>query len=191
MARRKSWVAAIVLRVCMCVCVCVSLSLKAMHYYYYLSLLLRNAWAKSGQKFEQGKKCQNVLEKMIAIALSKDGKGRDIAPDTKSFNIVLNALAQSRERNSEIRAEELLQRMELLSSDAEETDVTPMDCRPDETSFNTVLNAWASSRQRGAADRTIAILDHMKKRHNAGLTEVHPDESTYNTGKSSNSPLRP
>ena len=57
-----------------------------------------------------------MLEKMIEIALAEDGGGHIMAPDTKSFNIVLNALAQGRERNSEIRAEELLQRMELVSS---------------------------------------------------------------------------
>eukprot|EP00536_Pseudo-nitzschia_multiseries_P015887 jgi/Psemu1/44147/gm1.44147_g len=139
---------------------------------------------ESGQKFEQGKKCQQVLDKMIAIAqTSNDDRGRNMAPDTKSFNIVLNALAQGRERNSEIRAEELIEKMEQLSCTVQGGDQTPIDCLPDETSFNTVLNAWASSRQRGAADRAIAILEHMKRRHEARLTKVHPDESTYNTGK--------
>jgi len=140
-----------------------------------------NAWGKSGQRFEQGKRSQKVLEKMIEIALAEDGGGHIMAPDTNSFNIVLNALAQGRERNSEIRAEDLLQRMELVNRNAGKSGKTPIDCRPDETSFNTVLNGWASSRHRGAADRAIDILEHMKKRHEAGLTEVHPDESTYNT----------
>ena len=122
---------------------------------------------------------------MIEIALGKGSGERrpDMAPDTNSFNIVLNALAQGRESNSEIRAENLFERMETLSSSSSAEDGFAFDCQPDEISFNTVLNGWAMSRRKGAMQRAMAILDHMKKRHEAGLTEVHPDWSTYTTGK--------
>jgi len=145
-----------------------------------------NAWSNSGKKFKKGKKCEEVLEGMIDIALGKgNGERRpDMVPDTNSFNIVLNALAQGKERNSEIRAESLFERMESLSSSGgsgSDEDGLAFDCQPDELSFNTVLNGWAMSRQKGAADRATAILDHMKKRYEAGLTEVRPDWSTYTT----------
>jgi len=137
-----------------------------------------NAWSKSGQKYKKGKKCEKVLEGMIEIAKTKpNGDGREMAPDTNSFNILLNALAQGKEKNSELRAEALLERMESLSS----SDSIAMNCQPDEISFNTVLNCWAMSRQQGAAERATAILEHMKKRYDAGLTDVHPDWSTYTT----------
>ena len=124
---------------------------------------------------------------MIEMARSKeDGERHKMTPDTNSFNIVLNALAQGKEKKSAFRAEALLQRMESLSSSAEESGRITINCPPDETSFNTVLNGWASSRQRGDAERATAILDHMKKRHEAGLTKVHPDWSTYTTGKRPN-----
>ena len=109
-----------------------------------------------------------------------------LSPDTNSFNIVLNALAQGREKNSEFRAEALLERMESLSGKSgneESGNMIALDCSPDETSFNTVLNSWATSGHKGAADRATAILDHMKKRHEAGVTSVQPDSSTYATGK--------
>jgi len=144
-----------------------------------------NAWSNSGKKFKKGKKCEEVLEGMIDIALGKgNGERRpDMVPDTNSFNIVLNALAQGKERNSEIRAETLFERMESLSSSGSGSDEDGLafDCQPDEISFNTVLNGWAMSWQKGAANRATTILDHMKKRHEAGLTEVQPDWSTYTT----------
>jgi len=140
-----------------------------------------NAWSKSGQRFKKGKKCEKILEGMIEK--TQNGKYGDISPDTNSFNIVLNALAQGKEKNSEFRAEALLQRMEALtsSSTTEESGGVVMNCPPDEISFNTVLNCWAMSRQPGAAERATTILDHMKKRHEAGLSNVHPDWSTYTT----------
>ena len=101
-------------------------------------------------------------------------KNEDMSPDTNSFNIVLNALAQGREKNSEFRAEALLERMETLSA-------TDDNCAPDEISFNVVLNGWATSGHKGAAERATAILDHMKKRHEAGVTNVQPDWSSYAT----------
>ncbi len=115
---------------------------------------------------------------------TSDGEG--MAPDTTSFNIVLNALAQGREKNSEFRAEALLERMESLSGSSSKGDGhtgIPLNCAPDEISFNTVLNCWAMSGRKGSAERAIAILDHMKKRHEAGVTDVQPDWSTYTTGK--------
>lgn len=106
-----------------------------------------------------------------------------MTPDTTSFNIVLNALAQGKEKNADVRAESLLERMESLSSSSEGSSNVAINCPPDETSFNTVLNGWARSRQRGAAERATSILDHMSKRNEAGLSKVHPDWSTYSTGK--------
>jgi len=137
-----------------------------------------NAWSKSGKKYKKGKKCEQMLEEMIEIAQTKEnGSGRNMAPDTNSFNILLNALANCFEKNSEVRAEALLEKMEFLSSNGSPV----LDCAPDEISFNTVLNCWAMSRRKGAAERATAILNHMKKRHEAGLTAVHPDWSSYTT----------
>jgi len=139
----------------------------------------RNAWSKSGQKFRAGRKCEILLEKMIEMAQSN----KKMAPDTTSFNLVLNALAHGSEKNAGIRAESLLERMESLSSSGKGSGNVVINCPPSIYSFNTVLNGWARSRQRGAAERATSILQHMGKRYNAGLTEVHPDWSTYTTGK--------
>ena len=53
-----------------------------------------------------------MLERMIKIAQSEESsESESMAPDTNSFNIVLNALAQGKEKNSEFRAEELLEQL--------------------------------------------------------------------------------
>jgi hypothetical protein len=120
---------------------------------------------------------------MIESAQGKEnGEGQNMAPDTKSFNIVLNALAQGKHKNSEVRAEALLERMTSFSSSNKDNNIA-WNCPPDEISFNTVLNCWAVSRQKGAAERATTILDHMNKRYEAGLTNVRPDWSSYTTGK--------
>lgn len=127
-----------------------------------------------------------MLERMIKIAQNEaSSDSESMAPDTNSFNIVLNALAQGKEKNSEFRAEELLERMESLSAKNVDQDGRNMtlNCAPDEISFNVVLNCWATSGHQGAAERATAILDHMKKRHEAGVTNVQPDWSSYATGK--------
>lgn len=126
-----------------------------------------NAWSKSGQKFRAGRKSEIFLESMIKRS-EDDGK-ENMAPDITSFNIVLNALANGREKDAGVRAESLLRKMVVLS------------CPPDEISFNTVINAWARSSKKGAAERATEILEHMRKRYEAGLTNVQPSWSTYTT----------
>lgn len=59
------------------------------------------------------------------IKLSSDRP--ELAPDTRSFNIVFDALAKSRENNCEKRAEALLEEMEELSSG-----VDALKCKPDQ-----------------------------------------------------------
>ena len=56
------------------------------------------------------------------------GKYRpELRPDTTSFNTVLDTLAKSLESDRELRAEALLEKMEVLS----EADPT-LNCRPNE-----------------------------------------------------------
>jgi pentatricopeptide repeat protein len=95
-------------------------------------------------------------------------------PITSTFNIVINAIARDRHYNAGVRAEQLLYKMEELSANGGL-------CAPDEISFNAVMNCWAESNNREAALRATAILDHMEKRYDAGLTEIHPDHVTFNT----------
>lgn len=59
------------------------------------------------------------------INMSKDRQ--ELAPDRRSFNIVFDALAKSRERDCEHRAEALLEKMEDLSKSD-----PGLRCKPDQ-----------------------------------------------------------
>ncbi|KAL3922655.1 MAG: hypothetical protein SGILL_002089 [Bacillariaceae sp.] len=132
-----------------------------------------NAWSKSGLSIRAGTKCETLLNNMIDAAES--GNSPDMEPDAASFNIVIAALAQGKEKVPASRAESLLYKMEDLSSRH------GWNCAPDQTSFNSVINNWASKRDAGAKQRAITILDHMRKRSRAGVTTVHPDGASYST----------
>lgn len=102
----------------------------------------------------------------------------DVAPDTVSFNTVIDTLAKSRIKGCERRAESLLEHMDELSSAHEHLRER---CKPDHVSFNVVLNAWARSKETGAARRADAILRHMERRWQNGETNCRPDTTGYNT----------
>ncbi|KAL3915276.1 MAG: hypothetical protein SGILL_005730 [Bacillariaceae sp.] len=129
-----------------------------------------NAWSKSGLTIRAGTKCEALLNRMIEMA--EDGND-DIAPDSASFNIVISALAQGKEKVPGSRAEALLHQMDDLSSRH------GWDCTPDQTSFNSVINSWASKRDPGAIERAMDILEHMRRRAAAGVTLVQPDGASY------------
>ena len=71
----------------------------------------RTAWSKSGSR-DASKRCEAVLNHMLSTL--EEGR-RNIAPNTISFNIVINALAKNHESGSEERAESLLEKMDEIS----------------------------------------------------------------------------
>lgn len=92
----------------------------------FFCFLFRNAWSKSGVARGAATRCEEILKRMIA--LYKTGR-HEITPDTTSFNTVIHTLAKSRERDSENRAEGILELMnQLSSSDENLKDI----CKPDE-----------------------------------------------------------
>ena len=65
------------------------------------------------------------------------GKGwRELKPETISFNTVIDTLAKSKERDTELRAEALLERMEELSLTSDEL---KSSCRPDQVVSSHVI----------------------------------------------------
>jgi len=102
-------------------------------------------------------------------------------PDIISFNGVLHALAKSGKRGSAQRAEEILQRLEVMhyeqNSNANEI------VRPDLYTYNTVIDAWAKSckYEPDAAERAEALLRRMEEMHASGNKSVKPDTVSYTT----------
>ena len=116
----------------------------------------------------------DILQRMEDFA--NDGF-KELAPNTISFNLVIDALACSEQKDSEWKAEELLQRMERLSRE----DPSLWPCQPSSASFNTVLKCWAKSPQKGSAFRAEEILKHMEERYQSKATDVKPDEASYSS----------
>lgn len=95
----------------------------------------------------------------------------NMVPDTITFNAVLYAYAQSKEKDAPPRAEALLREM---MTDENEAQV-------DTTSFNVVLHAWANSKEDRAAFRAQELLEHMETLSLAGNSKVRPDVYSYTT----------
>jgi pentatricopeptide repeat protein len=95
-------------------------------------------------------------------------------PDTLTYNALLYALAQSRDRGSTKEAEDLLKAM------IDNRHNVPVDT----TSFNTVIYAWsqiANKSNGGAASRAQQLLDQMEEMALKGNVNVCPDIYTYTT----------
>jgi hypothetical protein len=86
--------------------------------------ITRKTWGKSGDP-DAAKRCEVILDRMEDLYF----QGRkELCPDTRSFNTVIDALARSRDSGSSRRAEALLERMEELATTHKElADV----CHPD------------------------------------------------------------
>jgi len=139
-------------------------------------------------------RCLDILRRMEKFA--KAGR-TELAPDTISFNIVIDALAQDsqikrrkpyhhqqqqrknqpQQFRNEWKAEELLNKMEQLSRE----DPGLWDCQPNSVSYNTVLKCWARSRDDEAVHRAEQILAHMETRFFNKLTDIRPDEASYSS----------
>jgi PPR repeat family len=135
----------------------------------------RNAWNKSGSRYAL-ERSEIILKRMEELCAN----GRpELRPSTVSYNTVLDCLSQSKDRDSAVKAERLLEYMDEQSN--RDDDLWHDSCRPDEFSFNTVLNCWARSRDPMAAQRAEAILEHMERRFLDGSASFQPDVMSYNT----------
>jgi len=89
-------------------------------------------------------------------------------PDTNMYNMVIKGWAKSGEEYAPLRAESILNEMELSTD--------PL-VQPDIISYSTVLAAWARNRSTpGAIGRAESLVRRME--HN---TESRPNTSSYNT----------
>lgn len=94
-----------------------------------------------------------------------------IRPNTVTFNVVLTAMAKSRQNRAAERAEKFLRIMEEAGQDL---------CRPSAVSYTSVIQAWGNSQHPDALKRIEALLDAMtqqwvqKNDHN-----LRPDVFTF------------
>lgn len=113
-------------------------------------------------------------KKAIAIIRQMEGREGLPDPDTLTYNALLYALAQSKDRGTTKKAEELL--LAMIEGKHK--------VAVDTTSFNTVIFAWSQISNKStpaAAHRAQQLLNQMEDLAMAGNTSVRPDIYTYTT----------
>jgi len=118
----------------------------------------------------------------ILDALEDSGQDEGIVPSLTIYNTVLNAWANSFQRNyAPRRADSLLERMKFLSSTGKNPAIDP-----DTISISSVISCHARSKTRRGAERGEQILDEVLKLYSEGNARMKPDSIMFNcaiTGK--------
>ena len=105
-----------------------------------------------------------------------------VRPETKTFNILINAIGRSSYLDSASRAEGVLRTMFDLEKASNYTHIAP-----DSYTFTGVIGAWSkyanrsSRKARDAATNVMALLSQMERLAERGNAAVKPTEVTYNT----------
>ncbi len=146
---------------------------------------LLQAYANAGDTSS----AENLLDRMISLhsrSLKEGGGGpfRNVSPNTRTFNVVLNTWAKRGTREAGAKANDLLRKMEDMS-----TVYKDRINQPDIISYNTVLAAWAKSAGFGqapseaeeivgkeAAYKALELLDRMEQSF-----RIKPDRISYST----------
>ena len=146
------------------------------HKFHVLSIVL-DAHASKGA----GNRAFRLLKVMEDASL----RDENITPDTYSYNILLKALAVSKEKGhrvvtrkgkshaGEIAVERALQTLDKMEN--EESKIA----KPDAISYNTVILAIANHGPKGASNIALSVLKRMEERFESGDNSVKPTSETY------------
>jgi hypothetical protein len=126
-------------------------------------------WARR-KSSEGAEKAQFLLERYVQEF--KAGNPHAL-PETRLFNIAMDAWTKSRQRDSPQKIQAIMKMMQDLRH-GEDTANSAAHLIPDVISMSSLCLAWAKSRQPHAADQAQAILEYMERQ---GL---RPNTITYN-----------
>jgi len=119
------------------------------------------------------------------------GRSR-VQPDSTSYNAAIDAWAKSRTSEAAERAEDLLRRMEKLSSEGAPLSDEVIDkertekerwrrVSPDTVTYNAVIEAWSHSPDPRGIDKAIEILSLMENAYETtGRVRLKPNIRTVN-----------
>lgn len=120
------------------------------------------------------KRALALLDRMEDICQKDSYETTEMMPNAKSLTIIISALAKSHEEGSEIEAEKILKRMEVLSKN----DVYS-HLKPDFITYSTVISALGKSESRNSAEKAESILFRMEKLYQEGNRDLRPDVVTW------------
>ena len=98
-----------------------------------------------------------------------------IVPSLTIYNSVLNAWANSYQRNAAERSESLLDRMKVLHRTGRNINV-----EPDMISLSTVMKCHAQSKTKKGTERAEELLDQAIEMYHQGNWKVKPDSIMFN-----------
>lgn len=136
--------------------------------YVYTNVL--NAIAKSS-KPNRAKMADDLMQRMIKRA--KDLKDDSLLPDTVTYTSLIQALANSREKDSIDRALKWFREMEsqyLIGNDA---------VRPNKMTYTALINCWSYSNRPEAPEKVASILTKMEEAAEEGHFDSKPDAFVY------------
>mmetsp|Transcript_6125 Transcript_6125/g.8906 ORF Transcript_6125/g.8906 Transcript_6125/m.8906 type:complete len:447 (-) Transcript_6125:658-1998(-) len=114
-----------------------------------------------------------------------------VRPDTKSYTIVISALARSKLKDAATKAENYFAEMILRHKEGD------WFINPDEKVYTAVIRAWAKCRQKGAAQRAETMLKLLESSYTEGSMDIELDSLAYNvvieawsTSNEDNAPYR-
>jgi hypothetical protein len=129
------------------------------------------AWVRSPEK-GASKNAERLLDQLWDSYVESGRK--ELKPDARTFNLVINAIARSREPKCADRAAALLARMEDLYTAGDE------DMEPDALTFGAIINAYANSGESESSDKAAQILQQMESLHQVGYQKMRPNTFVYN-----------
>jgi len=153
--------------------------------------LLRNMKFRYEQTKNKDMRPDEVTYGAVLHALAQAGMAREaesfldsledaeqdeaIVPSLTIYNTVLNAWANSSQRNAPKKADALLTRMKVLSSSGKNSSI-----EPDPISISTVISCHARSKTRQGAERGEQMLDEALAMYSEGNPRVKPDSIMFN-----------
>jgi PPR repeat len=137
---------------------------------YYSDVI--HALVKGSQK-EDLDRAEKLLSRMVQR--HKDG-WVNILPDKALFDQVIDGWSRSNVKEGPLRAERLLQTMQIISKD-----VRRNDTKPDEKTYFHAITAWARSKEPAAPDRAEKLFFDMLEQYNKGDTKMKPSMIHYTT----------
>lgn len=160
-----------------------------------------NSWVKSGE-WGSVLRAYDLLTEMIQSCSSSKSSKNDITssfdklsespnnlddrqkpalavavkPNVRSFTIVMDALAKSREEDAPQRAQNLLNYIESSHEHSPQLII-----KPNQYTYTCLINAWGRSEQKDKAVEALNVLNHMKEISQSGQNKyAKPNVYTYN-----------
>jgi len=133
------------------------------------------AWSRSREKNGAGN-CVRLLEAMNDL-FEEAGRPDDLQPDSRCYNLVINAVARSRVPGCADKARGLLNQMETLHDEGPYPDLVP-----DSLTFGAIINAYANDRSdHRASQHAAALMQQMESMYQFGISSCKPTTFVYNS----------